>query len=86
MDEPGSPTTLASPVLITIELVSACEALCITMSVVLDGSTALEKFNKSEPALRSNTSELRIGCIISDSDKVASIASVLQSQNYYQHQ
>ena len=42
-----------------------------------NGSTASEKFNKSEPALRSNTSELRIGCIMSDSDKAASIASVV---------
>ena len=67
MDEPGSATTLASPVLITIELVSACGALCITMSVFLDGSTASEKFNKSEQALRSNTSGLTVGCIMFDS-------------------
>ena len=46
MDEPGSATTLASPVLIIIELVSAYGILCITMSVILDGSTASEKFNE----------------------------------------
>ena len=61
MDEPGSAITSASSVVITIELVATCPALCINISAILDGSTASEKFSKSEPELRSNTSEFSVG-------------------------
>ena len=77
IDEPGSATITASSVSTAIELISICGALCITISGILDGSTASEKFSKSEPLLRSNTSEFNIGCIMSDSDEAASIAFVV---------
>ena len=66
MDEPGSATTLASSVVITIELFSITKELCITMFAILDESTASEKFNNSEPELRSKMIESSVGCIISD--------------------